>query len=49
MRNKINRDLDKYYQIGDNQVTSNLDSKKQTILQLLTLKYNQMCENKRII
>jgi hypothetical protein len=28
MRNKINRDLDHYYQIGDNQTTSNLDSKK---------------------
>jgi hypothetical protein len=40
MRNKINRDLDRYYQIGDNEVTSNLDKAKQQILQLLTLKYN---------
>jgi len=49
MNDKINRDLDHYYQYGDNQVHSNLDTKKQTILQMLTLKYNQMSEIKRLI
>lgn len=40
MNDKINRDLDRYYQYGTNDVNSNLDPKKQVILQMLTLKYN---------
>jgi hypothetical protein len=49
MKDKINRDLKQYYQLGDNRGQSNLSSAKQTILELLTFKYSQMCENKRII
>lgn len=40
MKDKINRDLKQYYQLGDNRGQSNLSSAKQTILELLTFKYN---------
>jgi len=46
---KIARDLDKYYQLGDDIQYSYLEPKKQTILQMLTLKYNIMSENKQLM
>jgi len=49
MKEKITRDMRNYFELGDNKRYSNLAAAKQTILQLLTFKYNQMCKNKKII
>lgn len=49
MKRKISRDINNYYELGDSETMSSQESVKQTILQLLTIKYDQMCDNKKII
>jgi len=49
MKERIDRDIRNYNLLGHNKTLSNKDTVKQTILKLMTLKYNEMCENKRII
>lgn len=49
MRNKIQRDITNYYQSGSNEEMSNLTEIKQTILHLMLIKYDMMCDNKKII
>lgn len=49
LKHKIKRDLNQYYSLGDNKLISNQDEIKQTVLQLLTLKYNNVIENKKLV
>jgi len=49
MKEKITRDLNNYYQLGDAKTMATETEVKQTILQLMAIKYNQMCENKKVI
>lgn len=49
MKERIDRDLRNYNLLGDAKILSNKEGIRQTILKLLTLKYNDMCENKKIV
>ena len=49
MKERIDRDIRNYNLLGHSKTLSNKDKVKQTILKLMTLKYNEMCENKKII
>ena len=49
MRDRINRDMTEYFNLGDDKEMATQADEKQTLLQLLIFKYNSMCKNKKII